>query len=265
MLKARGQGHAELGPDDERPLRQLGDEVGWLLGSLFTVQTSRGPTAAPRRCWPAERTPCCGPVADRLDELWRVSADRRESGRRAGRRGSRIADHWAATARASRRRPPVGRPGRADRVPHRPRRLPARRAWRNWRGGRTVRRAGRPAAVPSARPARRDRLGERRPARPRRDALTAGPGPQRRPVHRPRLRTRRSPRALAGPTPSPRSAAGSSSGRKSAPNPTRRPAKPGHNRCTAVTTASAGAALRRRKKWTAKPPAPGVKAASGRA
>jgi hypothetical protein len=36
--KAHGQGHRELGPENERPLRQLIDEVAWLLGAQFTVQ-----------------------------------------------------------------------------------------------------------------------------------------------------------------------------------------------------------------------------------
>lgn len=39
---AHGQGHNELGPDDERPLRQLVDEVAWLLGSQFSVQVFPG-------------------------------------------------------------------------------------------------------------------------------------------------------------------------------------------------------------------------------
>jgi len=38
ISKSRGQGHRELSPDDVRPLRQLMDEVGWLLGTLVTVQ-----------------------------------------------------------------------------------------------------------------------------------------------------------------------------------------------------------------------------------
>ncbi len=37
--KARGQGHSELEPEDSRPLRQIVDEVGWLLGTQFTIQT----------------------------------------------------------------------------------------------------------------------------------------------------------------------------------------------------------------------------------
>lgn len=35
---ARGTGHVELTPDDKRPLRDLMDEVGWLLGTQFAVQ-----------------------------------------------------------------------------------------------------------------------------------------------------------------------------------------------------------------------------------
>lgn len=36
--RMRGLGHSELGPDDDRPLRTLIDEIGWLLGTQFTVQ-----------------------------------------------------------------------------------------------------------------------------------------------------------------------------------------------------------------------------------
>lgn len=38
IRKSVGQGHEELGPDDSRPLRQLMDEVTWLLGLQFAVQ-----------------------------------------------------------------------------------------------------------------------------------------------------------------------------------------------------------------------------------
>jgi nickel-dependent lactate racemase len=38
VKRMHGQGHSELGSEDERPLRQMVDEVGWLLGSQFTVQ-----------------------------------------------------------------------------------------------------------------------------------------------------------------------------------------------------------------------------------
>jgi nickel-dependent lactate racemase len=35
---AHGQGHRELGPDDDRPLRQMIDDVGWMLGTQFSIQ-----------------------------------------------------------------------------------------------------------------------------------------------------------------------------------------------------------------------------------
>ncbi|MES2789658.1 MAG: lactate racemase domain-containing protein [Planctomycetota bacterium] len=44
VQKARGFGHQELTPEDDRPLRQLVDEIGWLLGIQFSLQVlpSRG-------------------------------------------------------------------------------------------------------------------------------------------------------------------------------------------------------------------------------
>ncbi len=36
--KTHGQGHQEIPPEDERPLRQLIDEAGWLLGVQYAVQ-----------------------------------------------------------------------------------------------------------------------------------------------------------------------------------------------------------------------------------
>lgn len=38
LRHAAGIGHSELTPDDDRPLRQLIDEVAWLMGSLFSIQ-----------------------------------------------------------------------------------------------------------------------------------------------------------------------------------------------------------------------------------
>lgn len=42
LAKARGQDHAELRPEDDRPLRQLQDEVAWLLGVQAGVQVLPG-------------------------------------------------------------------------------------------------------------------------------------------------------------------------------------------------------------------------------
>ncbi len=36
--KTTGQGHDELGPRNIRPIRQFIDEIGWLLGTQFTIQ-----------------------------------------------------------------------------------------------------------------------------------------------------------------------------------------------------------------------------------
>ncbi|MBI1346128.1 DUF2088 domain-containing protein [bacterium] len=38
--KTRGEGHQELSPDDERPLRQLVEEIGWLLGVQYVIQVA---------------------------------------------------------------------------------------------------------------------------------------------------------------------------------------------------------------------------------
>jgi nickel-dependent lactate racemase len=38
ISRTRGEGHSELGPDDERPLRQTIDEIAWLLGTQFSIQ-----------------------------------------------------------------------------------------------------------------------------------------------------------------------------------------------------------------------------------
>jgi nickel-dependent lactate racemase len=48
--KTLGQGHSELGPDDDRPLKQLVEEIVWLSGVQFAIQTvphrQRGEAAA---------------------------------------------------------------------------------------------------------------------------------------------------------------------------------------------------------------------------
>lgn len=78
FTKSLGQGHSELGPDDERPLRQLVHEVAWLLGIQFAIQVlpSRGHggmadvlVGNPDRV--AERGKTL------LDRHWRVTLDQR--------------------------------------------------------------------------------------------------------------------------------------------------------------------------------------------
>jgi len=40
--RAYGQGHQELHPNDDRPIRQMIDEIGWLLGTQFSIQVIPG-------------------------------------------------------------------------------------------------------------------------------------------------------------------------------------------------------------------------------
>lgn len=47
IRELHGMSSAELGPDDDRRSRQLVDEVGWLLGSQFTIQVLPGGSGGP--------------------------------------------------------------------------------------------------------------------------------------------------------------------------------------------------------------------------
>jgi nickel-dependent lactate racemase len=47
IQQARTQGHPELTPEQPRPYRQLIDEVGWLLGTQFSLQIVPGPGENP--------------------------------------------------------------------------------------------------------------------------------------------------------------------------------------------------------------------------
>ena len=62
--RAQGQGHTELGSHDERPLRQLVDEVGWLLGTTFAVQVV-----------PASGGGACEVFAGAVDSVFRKGRD----------------------------------------------------------------------------------------------------------------------------------------------------------------------------------------------
>lgn len=77
IRKAHGQGHDELTPDDPRPLRQLVDEVAWLLGTQFTIQVVPGADGGVS----AVVAGLAEPVLDRGKELltrtWRVDVAQR--------------------------------------------------------------------------------------------------------------------------------------------------------------------------------------------
>lgn len=78
FAKSRGQGHSELGPDDERPFGQRVQEIGWLLGIQFAIQVmpagGHGAAAAVLAGHPDS-------VAQRgrslLDASWRIQFDQR--------------------------------------------------------------------------------------------------------------------------------------------------------------------------------------------
>lgn len=78
FAKSRGQGHSELGPDDDRPFSQRVQEIGWLLGIQFAIQVmpSAGHGAAAGILAGNPET-----VVQRsralLDASWRVRFDQR--------------------------------------------------------------------------------------------------------------------------------------------------------------------------------------------
>jgi len=77
ISRSRGEGHSELGPDDERPLRQIIDEIAWLLGTQFAVQVlpSAGGGAAAVVAGAYDRVFRKGQKL--LAEYWRVPLERR--------------------------------------------------------------------------------------------------------------------------------------------------------------------------------------------
>jgi nickel-dependent lactate racemase len=75
--RSQGQGHRELGPDDERPLRSLIDEIGWLLGTQFTVQTLPGENGGVSRVMAGSTDAVLRQGKRLLNEDWRVRLNTR--------------------------------------------------------------------------------------------------------------------------------------------------------------------------------------------
>jgi nickel-dependent lactate racemase len=78
FTKSHGEGHSELGPDDERPLRQLVQELVWLAGIQFAIQVlpagRRGGAARILAGQPDAVTQHGQTV---LDDNWRVCVEQR--------------------------------------------------------------------------------------------------------------------------------------------------------------------------------------------
>jgi nickel-dependent lactate racemase len=77
IRKAQGQGHDELTPDESRPLRQIVEEVGWLLGAQFTVQVIPSAGAAIAEVIAGQADSVLKRGRRRLRELWRLDVPQR--------------------------------------------------------------------------------------------------------------------------------------------------------------------------------------------
>jgi hypothetical protein len=78
FVKARGEGHRELRPEDDRPLRQLGEEICWLLGIQFAI------AACPAResdaisaVWAGQLESAQRQAQRFVNRAWKMTLDRR--------------------------------------------------------------------------------------------------------------------------------------------------------------------------------------------
>lgn len=77
ISRALGQGHRELEPDDQRPLRQLIDDVGWLLGVQFCVQVVPAAGSGVAGVWAGLPESVFRAAQKCLDTAWRIELDQR--------------------------------------------------------------------------------------------------------------------------------------------------------------------------------------------
>lgn len=77
IQQSRTHGHPELTPDEPRPYRQLIDEVGWLLGTQFSVQIIPGPGKTPLAILAGLPDNVMAAGKEIVDRVWRVAIDRR--------------------------------------------------------------------------------------------------------------------------------------------------------------------------------------------
>ncbi|MGQ0633972.1 MAG: lactate racemase domain-containing protein [Planctomycetaceae bacterium] len=72
FIRSRGEGHSELGPGDERPLRQSIDEIAWLLGTQFSVQVIPSAGTGVALVLAGSSDAVFRKGKKQLDKLWRV-------------------------------------------------------------------------------------------------------------------------------------------------------------------------------------------------
>lgn len=77
LRKAIGQGHDELGPDDTRPIRQVIDEVQWLMGLQFVVQVVPGAGGMAGGVFAGQAEAVLRAARDMLWSQWRVKPQER--------------------------------------------------------------------------------------------------------------------------------------------------------------------------------------------
>lgn len=72
---AQSQGHPELTPAQQRPFRDLVDEVGWLLGTQFTVQVIPGSTQFPCEILTGLPEDVMARGKELVEKNWRIKLD----------------------------------------------------------------------------------------------------------------------------------------------------------------------------------------------
>lgn len=77
ILRAVGEGHDELGPHDPRPLRQIVDEVGWLLGVQLAINVIPGVAGGLRAVFAGQAEAVMARSREILDAEWKVELQER--------------------------------------------------------------------------------------------------------------------------------------------------------------------------------------------
>ena len=70
---SQSQGHPELTPEQQRPFREMIDEVGWLLGTQFTVQAIPGTAGLPAEILAGLPEEVMTRGKELVERTWRVS------------------------------------------------------------------------------------------------------------------------------------------------------------------------------------------------
>ena len=75
VQSAQSQGHPELTPEQQRPFREFVDEVGWLLGTQFTVQVVPGTADRPAAILAGLPEDVMNRGKELVESLWRVNVE----------------------------------------------------------------------------------------------------------------------------------------------------------------------------------------------